>query len=205
MNFFLYAARNLAVTVFLIFSVIIFAVRYSSSGLVYDNADTVPGTDAALILGAGIKNDAPLEYLKDRLDSGIELYEKGKVKTLIISGDDGNNNYDEVSVMYVYLTEAGIPEEKIITDDSGYNTYSSLYRVKNSLKINDITVVTQEYHLPRTIFIARKLGLTCYGLAADRSQYAPKRFKFNRIREYPATIKACFNVLFSRNPLEYKA
>lgn len=187
---------------FIFCAVTVFAVRYSSAKFSYKNTADIPESKIALILGAAVKGGKPSAYLKDRLDKGIELYESGKAGMLMISGDDGNDRDDEITVMRNYLTIAGIPENKIISDTSGYSTYASIYRIKNVFMFNDITVVTQKYHLARSVFLCRKLGISCYGIEADKSEY--KNYARNNIRELFATVNACFNIILKVKPKEYK-
>lgn len=194
--------RNILILLLLFVATIIFAVRYSAAQYIYSDTNSIPETEIGLILGAAVKDGRPLTYLKDRLDKGIELYENKKVSTLLISGDDGNDRSDEISVMHNYLIENGIPEDKIISDSSGYNTYASMYRVKNVFKPSRITVITQKYHLARAVFICRKLGVSCYGTEADKSKYT--NYIKHNIREYFATVKVCFDLIFAAKPAEYK-
>ncbi|MBK7882453.1 MAG: YdcF family protein [Chitinophagaceae bacterium] len=156
----------------------------------------IPHAHVGLILGAGIKNQSPSVYLKDRLDKGIELYKLKKVDQLLISGDNGNDKDDEITVMKNYLLSNGIPLNKILIDTAGYDTYSSMYRVKNIFHLDTIIVITQNYHLDRAVFIGRKLHLNCYGLMADKSKY--KKYNYYAAREYLSICKACWDLFTNR-------
>ncbi len=183
--------RFLFIITFLFLSLIYIVKKYSNQ-FCYKNINNIPSSSVGLILGAGINNQSPSIYLQDRLDKAIELYTKDKVKTLLISGDDGNDRDDEITAMKNYLLAHNIPQDKILIDTAGYNTYSSMYRAKNIFGLDTITIITQNYHLDRSVFIARVLGLYSYGYIADTSEYQNQTYFI--IREYFAIIKACWDV-----------
>lgn len=145
-------------------------------------------SEAALVLGALVYSSGRVSpILADRLDFGIELYHKNKVDKLLLSGDHGRKHYDEVNAMKNYVLDNDIPEKDIFMDHAGFNTYDSLYRARDVFKAKKIIIVTQEYHLPRAIYIARKLGLDAYGVAADKHFY-PK-IEMYKFRESLARCK----------------
>ncbi|WP_428897693.1 protein SanA [Parelusimicrobium proximum] len=181
---------------------VIIYVQYYGSRLNYSVTASVPKAPAAIILGAGLKGKEPSVYLKDRLDKGIDVYKEGKASVLLISGDNGDDRHDEVSAMQKYLIRHGIPESKILSDRAGFNTYGSMHRAKNIFNISEVIVVTQSYHLPRSVFTCRKVGMKCYGLSADKSSYA--KIKRNTLREYPAMLKAFIDTSLKRSPKEFK-
>ena len=125
--------------------------------------------------------------LEDRLLTGIELYKKGISKKILVSGDHELSNYDEVNVMKNYLIENGIPSSDIFMDHAGLSTYDSIYRAKKIFKANKIVIVTQKYHLYRSLYIAGELDIDAFGVKANKREY------FNQtkrdIREYAARIK----------------
>lgn len=124
-----------------------------------------------LVLGAGvINNEEPSSILQARLDKAYELYQQDPQRKFIMSGDHMEDNYNEVDVMKKYLMDKGIPSEQIYLDHAGYSTYESMYRLKNVLGIDQAIIVTQGYHLPRALMIARHIGLKAWGCpAAERS------------------------------------
>ena len=128
--------------------------------------------DCILVLGAGIWNDKPSPMLRDRLLTSIELYENKISNKIIMSGDHGKKEYNEVQVMKDYLTEKNIPSENIFMDHAGFSTYDSVYRAKEIFKAKKIIIVTQEYHLYRALYIANQLGLTAYGYSANIKEYS---------------------------------
>ena len=129
--------------------------------------------DAILVLGARVwDNGSPSGVLEDRLDTGISAYQAGVSDRLLMSGDHGQDDYDEVNAMKDYALEQGIPSENIFMDHAGFSTYESVYRARDIFQVKTVLIVTQEYHLYRALYIARALGLDAYGVAADRSVYS---------------------------------
>lgn len=129
--------------------------------------------DCILVLGAGIRPDGtPSFMLRDRLDKGIELYEAGVAPKLLLSGDNGQERYDEVNAMKRYVLAQGIPAEDIFLDHAGFSTYDSIYRAKAVFAVEEAVVVTQNYHLYRALYIAERLGLQAVGVSAAGNHYA---------------------------------
>lgn len=129
-------------------------------------------SDSIIVLGAGIKNDGtPTDILKDRLETSIEVCEKSGNKTFILTGDHSREDYDEVRAMKNYVMENDIDEDKIFMDHAGFSTYESMYRAKKIFDVKKAIIVTNEYHLPRAIYIARKLGIEAYGVPSDKRGY----------------------------------
>lgn len=160
------------------------------------SADDVPVADAILVLGARVYPDGRLSLmLKDRLIAAQELYEKNKAPKIIVSGDHGQKEYDEVNAMKDFLIEQGIPGEDIFMDHAGFSTYESMYRARDIFKVKKIIIVTQEFHLTRAIFIADELGLEAHGVASDIHDYGPVMIK-TRIREIAARNKDFLMVKF---------
>lgn len=127
--------------------------------------------DAILVLGAGLRNGKPSPVLKDRLDTAYEVYEIGASNKIIVSGDHGTKTYDEVNVMKDYLTNKGVPSEDIFMDHAGFSTYDSIYRAKEIFQTEKIIIVTQEFHLYRSLYIASKLNLEAKGVSATLRHY----------------------------------
>jgi SanA protein len=146
--------------------------------------------DAILVLGAYVEPDGTVSFiLNDRLSEAQELYEKGKADRLIVSGDHGRANYDEVNAMKQFLKDKNVPPENIFMDHAGFTTYESIYRARDIFKVKKVIIVTQEYHLMRAIFIARELGLEAYGVASDKHDYGAVMYRF-KLREIAARNKA---------------
>lgn len=128
--------------------------------------------DCIIVLGCQVKeNGNPSNMLSDRLQRGVELYKNGAAPKIIMSGDHGRKEYDEVNVMKNYAIENGAASEDVFMDHAGFSTYESMYRAKKIFKAEKVVIVTQQYHLYRALYIAEKLGLEAYGVSADYSTY----------------------------------
>lgn len=146
------------------------------------------GADCILILGCGVREDGtPSLMLRDRLDAGIALYEAGAAKKILMSGDHGRKDYDEVNTMKDYAMERGVPSADIFMDHAGFSTYDSMYRARDIFCAQKVLVVSQPYHLPRALYVAEKLGLEAYGVAAEDVRYGGQTYR--ELREAAARAK----------------
>ena len=155
--------------------------------------------DCILVLGCGVYADGvPSNMLRDRLEQGIALYRAGVAPKLLMSGDHGQENYNEVSVMKNYAVESGISSHDVFMDHAGFSTYESMYRAKEIFQAKRVVIVTQKYHLYRAIYVARALGLEAYGVAADTRAYAGQ---YRRdLREVLARCKDFLSAVFRPEP-----
>lgn len=157
------------------------------------------GADCVLVLGAGLKkNGEPGNTLTDRLDTAIALYEAGAAKKLLMSGDHGRESYDEVNLMKQYAVERGVPSRDVFMDHAGFSTYESVYRAQAIFLARRVIIVTQVYHLPRALFIAKGLGLDAVGVRADRRAYVGMTYSY--AREIAARVKDCFTTWLKPTP-----
>lgn len=131
----------------------------------------VEEVDCILVLGAGVNGLKPSPMLKDRLDASLKLYNKGISNKIIMSGDHGQDNYNEVKAMKTYGIEHEIPSENIFMDHAGFSTYDSIYRAKEIFGVKKVIIVSQEYHLYRALYIAESLGIEAYGYSSDTRKY----------------------------------
>lgn len=164
-----------------------FFVKKSTEKFILTPENAGSGYDCILVLGCGVHGNTPSHMLEDRLLQGIELYENGASKKMLMSGDHGKKYYDEVNVMKNFATERGVPSEDIFMDHAGFSTYESMYRAKEVFKAEKILIVTQKYHLHRAIYDARALGLDAYGVASDPRSYSGQLYR--DIREILARNK----------------
>jgi vancomycin permeability regulator SanA len=155
--------------------------------------------DAILVLGARVWDDGePSDILRDRLITGISVYEAGASDRLLMSGDHGQHDYDEVNAMKAFAVEQGAPSEAVFMDHAGFSTYESLYRARDIFGVERVVIVSQRYHLYRALYVARALGLTAYAVAADLHTYSGMpRFE---AREILARGKDFFYALFQPLP-----
>ncbi len=129
--------------------------------------------DCIIVLGCQVRDDGTLSHmLRDRLMRGLEVYHAGAAPKLLMSGDHGRKEYDEVNAMKQYAIENGVPSEHVFMDHAGFSTYETVYRAKEIFEADKVIIITQEYHLYRALYIADKLGLEAYGVAADLNKYA---------------------------------
>ena len=168
-----------------------------SSRYRFEKVADVPERQTALILGAAVyKNGKLSPIFQSRVDTAIELYKAKKVSKILASGDNSTIEHNEVNPVRDYLLKKDIPDENIFLDHAGFDTYSTMYRARDIFKVSSIIIVTQSFHLPRAVFIARALGLEAYGISADNDD-APAK---NYLREIFANEKAVFNLILHRKP-----
>lgn len=151
-----------------------FYVRSSTKDRIISPEDvsSVSDADCILVLGAGIRTDgSPSPMLQDRLNTGIALYQNGAAPKLLMSGDHGREDYNEVQTMKDITLEQGVPSEDVFMDHAGFSTYDSLYRARDVFQARKVIIVTQKYHLYRALYIARSLGLDAWGVSADTRRY----------------------------------
>ncbi len=135
-------------------------------------AAELENVDCVLVLGCGVwDNGQPSHMLEDRLKRSIELYQLQAAPKLLMSGDHGREEYDEVNVMKQSAMDAGIPSEDIFMDHAGFSTYESLYRAKEIFGAKRIIIISQDYHLYRALYIAHSLGLEAWGVDANYRNY----------------------------------
>ena len=173
-------------------------VKSSTKTKIYYSIKKFPKNDVGIIFGAGINGNQPSKYLKDRLDAGIMLWKAKRINKILLSGDNGRDEYDELMVMKNYCYNHGVDTTKIFIDYAGFDTYSTMYRAKHIFKIKKATLISQEYHLNRAIYIGQKLGIKSSGYSANRGEYLG--YNYVRFREYGSIFKSFFDVLRNREP-----
>ena len=156
--------------------------------------------DAVLVLGAGIRKKKPSPLLRERLDRGIEIYKSGAAKKLIMSGDHGTKEHDEVNVMKNYAIENGVPSEDIFMDHAGFSTYESIYRAKVIFRVKKAIIVTQRYHLYRAIYISNALDLKVVGVDSRKNKKTTTKILNRELREYFARTKDFINSIIKPYP-----
>ena len=180
-------------------SINFYVVNKTKSKIVTEKqAKELENVDCILVLGAGIWGDKPSPMLEDRLLQGITLYNNQTSSKIIMSGDHGRAEYDEVNIMKNYAIERGVKSEDIFMDHAGFSTYESIYRAKAIFKAKRIVIVTQKYHLYRALYIAKQLDLEVYGVGADPRQYVGATYR--EIREILARDKDFIKCIFKPEP-----
>jgi SanA protein len=159
-----------------------------------------PRAQTALVLGALVERDGrPSPMLRDRIAAAAELYRAGKVEKVLASGDHGQVTYDEVNVMRRELVRLGVPDEDVFTDHAGFDTWDSVVRARKVFAVESALIVTQGFHLPRAVWLARRAGLDAHGVAADVGGYAGQARK-GSVREVVARTKAAADVVTGAEP-----
>ena len=164
------------------------AIKRSAAGSIYHSAADVPSRSVAIIFGAKVSSNGPSHILSDRLDAGIRLYKLGKVGKLLLSGDHGRQEYDEVNAMREYALERGVRTEDLFLDHAGFRTYATLYRARDVFGVTSAVLVTNEFHLPRAIYTGKEFGLDVVGLTSDARSY--RSWFRNDCREFLARTLA---------------
>lgn len=155
--------------------------------------------DCILVLGAGLKPDGtPNHMLQDRLDEAILLYNTGAASKILLSGDNGQEHYDEVNAMRIYVEGAGIPEEDVFLDHAGFSTYESMVRAREIFQVQSAVVVTQRYHQYRALYLARGLGIEAWGVSSDPRLYVGQSYR--DLREILARNKDFFYLMIKPDP-----
>ena len=152
--------------------------------------------DCVMVLGAGLWDGDPSPMLQERLDFGLIAYETGCTEKMLMSGDHGRKEYDEVNRMKDVAIENGVLADNVFMDHAGFSTYESMYRARDVFQVEKMVIVTQKYHLYRAVYDARKLGIDAYGFAAERLNYP----FYNDVREALARTKDFFYCIIQPKP-----
>ncbi len=191
-----------AVVVVGVIAVAVSTVRVASlaAGRAYP-PDDVPERGVGLVLGARSHADRPSAFLAARLDVALSLFEAGKVRVLLVSGDNLARSNHETTMMRRYLEERGVPPERIFEDEAGFDTYDSCVRARDVFGVEELTIVTQDYHLDRAIAICRQVGVDAVGVPDEsmRTRY-PAVWAKGKGREWAANLKMEWDVATSRQP-----
>jgi SanA protein len=189
---------KIILSVSLILLIVFLVVNSYSYPYIHESLETLPQAKTVIILGASILPDKTLSpILQERVNMAVEIYKRKIVENILVTGDDGSLFYNEVTPIHAYLISKGIPDGDIYLDHAGFDTYSSMYRARDIFLTNSVIIVSQSFHLPRAIFIARNLGLPAYGMNADIGRHYLAR---NYIREIFASVKAVFDLATMRKP-----
>ena len=188
--------KRLFITLLILAALVLFAfiainlqvLSYSTDKFFNDIAAVPAGDRVAIVLGARVENDGtPSNTLYDRTLIGVELYKAGKTKKLLLSGGGR-----EPEVMKTLAMQLGVPETDIVLDDLGLRTYDSCVRAKQVFQIEKAIVVTQDYHLPRSLYLCQAVGIDSIGMNSKRREYLGERYSW--IREYFARVAAWFDI-----------
>ncbi len=172
-------------------------IRFATTGKIHTVADA-PQAPVAIVLGAGLKADgSPKPYLRVRLEDTLRLYEDGRIHAILVSGDHGQVDYDEVAAMTSWLVDRGVPAGKVVADHAGFDTYDSCVRAYKIFGVRAALIVTQEFHVRRAVFLCRQAGIDATGIGSPAPDNNDLRYQ---VREVPAAIKATLDVLVDADP-----
>lgn len=176
-------------------------VRWSASGHVY-TLDTVPEAPVALVLGAQVHDSGvPSAFLEARLDLALRLYQAGRVRAVLVSGDHGKWTYDEPDTMRDWLIDRGVPERQVIADHAGFDTYDSCQRATRVFGVTKLIVVTQTYHIDRAVALCRNAGIDATGVGDDTVRRYEGFWTTAVVREQGACVKAVLDTVTGRDPV----
>lgn len=183
------------------FLVVFFVNSYVNSqaeGKINQTVDTVVAENPpriAIVLGAKVWDDgSPSHALYDRVATAVDLYKAGKVKKLLMSGDNPTHQYDEPTAMKKTAIELGVPEQDIVLDFAGRRTYDTCYRAKEIFEVKSSVIVTQEFHLPRSLYLCNNMGIDSIGIKANRREYVAEDYW--AFREFFSVFSAWFEMNF---------
>lgn len=194
----LYQAAALAVV--LMFAPVTAVHAYASP--YQRSAASVPYEPVAIVFGAGAPGGKPSPYLSRRLDVALDLYRRGKVTVVLVTGDNSQPDYDEPSAMRQYLVDRGVPAARIVRDFAGFDTWASCVRAKKIFGVDHATLVTQDFHLPRALLLCRSAGIDGYGVAdTGESAAGESELVYDSAREVLAGIKAWGQAVVQPDPV----
>ncbi|MBT8224728.1 MAG: DUF218 domain-containing protein [Dactylosporangium sp.] len=163
--------------------------------------DEVPSRPVAIVFGSQVYADGtPSPVLAYRLDAARTLYERGRVRAILVTGDNGQVEYDEVDPMRAWLIERGVPGTQVVGDYAGFDTYSSCVRAVRIFGVGEAILVTQAYHLPRAVALCRKVGMDAIGVRASDGALSSDTLRRLSMRDNLACVKAAGQIIVRPDP-----
>ncbi|WP_082812667.1 SanA/YdcF family protein [Cellulomonas timonensis] len=173
-----------------------------SPGSRVHTVEDVPDAPVALVLGAGLRPDGtPSPFLSRRLDLARELYDQGRVRAILVSGDNSRAGHGEPTAMQAWLVEHGIPADAVVLDYAGFDTHDTCVRAHEVFGVDRAVVITQDYHLRRALFSCGHAGIDATGVAASSTTQDPRSLAMYRLREVPASVRAALDAVPGRQPV----
>ncbi len=178
-------------------------ISYSTKGKIFSSHEEIPKNRVGLVLGTSKKltDGQPNPYYTNRIISTIALFKAGKIDFILVSGDNGSIYYNEPHTFKKDLILGGIPEDKIFLDYAGFRTLDSMVRAKSIFGLDSVTVISQEFHVQRAIFLAERKNVIAIGYTA-KDISAKQGLKVN-IREYFARVKVFIDLALNTQPKFY--
>lgn len=189
----------ISVTVFVLLQLAIrFSVLNHTRPLIYSLEDS-PSAPVGIVFGAGLRRDGtPTLILRDRVETAVKLYQAGKVKKLLLSGDNRFIEYNEPAAMREFAIGLGVPPEDIVLDYAGRSTYETCYRAKSIFEVDEALLITNPFHLPRAVYTCKQIGIDVSGVKAELGTYRKSSHIYWEIRELPATVNALWQLYVTR-------
>ena len=197
------AAFSVVVGIALLATVIInVGIILAAKSHVYSDINQIPPRTAVLVLGSQTHGTRLSPVLQNRVDAAIEILEKQICQKLILSGDSGGRFYDEVNAMWLYVLANApeMPEENIFLDHAGFSTWESMYRARHVFDVEELIIVTQQFHISRAVIMARSLGINALGYGIYQGHFRGSSLRNWNIREYFARVKAFYSIIFKPEP-----
>ncbi|GGY31868.1 SanA/YdcF family protein [Streptomyces omiyaensis] len=169
----------------------------AAAGRLRTTAD-VPARDVAVVFGAGLREGRPTPYLAHRLDTAAELYRTGKVKVLLVTGDNSRTEYDEPGAMRAYLAERGVPDDRVVGDHAGFDTWDSCVRAREVFGVDRAVLVTQDFHVKRAVALCERAGVSSYGVGVAEPKDVT--WYYGTTRELFAAGKAALDAALRPDP-----
>ncbi|MFE0422600.1 vancomycin high temperature exclusion protein [Streptomyces sp. NPDC058953] len=158
----------------------------------------VPKQDVAVVFGAGLWDGRPTPYLAHRLDTAAELYRSGKVRVVLVTGDNSREEYDEPDAMRTYLAGKGVPDERIVSDYAGFDTWDSCVRARKIFGVDRAVLVTQGFHIRRALALCDSAGIDAYGVGVGEPHDGT--WFYGGARELVAAGKAAMDIALQPDP-----
>lgn len=158
----------------------------------------VPRTEVAVVFGAGLWDGEPSPYLAHRLDAAARLYRAGRIEVVLVTGDNSREDYDEPDAMRTYLTRHGVPDERIVSDYAGFDTWDSCVRAKKIFGVDRAVLISQGFHVRRTVALCEAAGVSSYGVGVDEPHNGV--WYYGAVRELLAAGKAALDAAFRPDP-----
>jgi len=166
------------------------------------SVSAVEHTDVAIVLGAGLRPDGtPSTFLRRRLDAAAELYARGTVDVILVSGDNSTTQHDEPTAMRDWLVDRGVAEDRVVRDFAGFDTHDTCVRAHQIFGVTEAVVITQDYHVRRAVFSCHQAGIDVVGLGVSSDSVEPAKAVVYRLRELPASLKAAWDAVTGREPV----
>ncbi|MEU6098668.1 ElyC/SanA/YdcF family protein [Streptomyces sp. NPDC047079] len=161
-------------------------------------AADVPRTEVAVVFGAGLWDGEPSPYLARRLDAAAQLYRAGRIRVVLVTGDNSRADYDEPDAMRAYLTRHGVPDQRIVSDYAGFDTWDSCARTRKIFGVDRAVLISQSFHIRRAVALCQAAGVTSYGVGVEDKH--DMTWYYGGTREVFAAGKAALDALFHPGP-----